>query len=40
MKVFISRLFLTIAGENSRFPAQIASLLFEGLSHGIVWAHQ
>ena len=40
MKVFISRLYLNYSRRNSRFPAQIASLLFEGLLHGIVWAHQ
>ena len=40
MKVFISRLYLNYSRRNSRFPAQISSLLFEGLLHGIVWAHQ
>ena len=36
MRVFISRLYLIYSRRNSRFPAQIASLLFEGLLHGIV----
>ena len=40
MKVFISRLYLIDSRKNSRFPAEIASLLFEGLLHGFVWAHQ
>ena len=31
MRVFISRLYLIYSRRNSRFPAQIASLLFEGL---------
>ena len=51
MKVFISRLYLIDSWRNSRFPAEIASLLFviEGLL-GIsviytpkpifLWAHQ
>ena len=40
MKVFISRLYLIDSRRNSRFPAEIASLVFEGLLHGNVWAHQ
>ena len=40
MRVFISRLYLIYSRRNSRFPAQISSLLFEGLLHGIVWEHQ
>ena len=40
MKVFISLLYLIYSRRNSRFPSQIASLLFEGLLHAIVWAHQ
>ena len=40
MKVFISRLYLIDSRRNSRFPAEIASLVIEGLLHGIVWAHQ
>ena len=40
MRVFISRLYLIYSRGNSRFPAEIASLLFEALLQGIVWAHQ
>ena len=40
MKVFISRLYLIDSWRNSRFPAEIASLVFEGLLHGRVWAHE
>ena len=40
MRVFISRLYLIYSRRNSRFPAEIASLLFEALLQGIVWAHQ
>ena len=37
MEVFISRLYLIDSRKNSRFPAEIASLVIEGLLHGIVW---
>ena len=40
MRVFISRLYLIYSRRNSRFPAEIASLLFEVLLQGFVWAHQ
>ena len=36
MEVFISRLCLIDSRRNSRFPAEIASLVIEGLLHGIV----
>ena len=35
MRVFISRLYLIYSRRNSRFPAQIASLLFEVLLKGL-----
>ena len=35
MKVFISRLYLIDSRKNSRFPAEIASLVIEGLLHGM-----
>ena len=37
MKVFISRLYLIDSWRNSRFPAEIASLLFEVFLQGFVW---
>ena len=40
MKVFISRLYLIYSRRNSRFPAEIASLLFEVLLQEFVWAYQ
>ena len=35
MRVFISRLYLIYSRRNSRFPADIASLLFEVLLQGL-----
>ena len=40
MTVFISRLHLIYSRRNLRFPAEIASLLFEVSLQGIAWAHQ
>ena len=40
MKVFISLLCLIYSWRNSRFPAEIASLLFEVLLQEFVWAYQ
>ena len=40
MKVFISRLYLIYSRRNSRFPAEIASLVIEVFLQGFVWAHQ
>ena len=35
MRVFISRLYLIYSRGNSRFPAEIASLLFEAYCKGL-----
>ena len=40
MRVFISRLYLVYSRRNSSFSAEIASLVFEVLLQGIVWAHE
>ena len=39
MKVFISRLYLIDSWRNSRFPAEIASLVFEGLLTRTSYGH-
>ena len=39
MRVFISRLYLNYKRRNSRFPAQISSLLFEGLIKTGLYGH-
>ena len=39
MKVFISRLYLNYSRRNSRFPAEIASLLFEVLITTGLYGH-
>ena len=39
MKVFISRLYLNYSRRNSRFPAEIASLLFEVLITSVLYGH-
>ena len=39
MKVFISRLYLIDSRKNSRFPAQIASLLYQSSSYKGLYGH-